>query len=209
MKRSHAILVVILLLVMMIGWERWGRGVPVAADEEWEERARAGREGPRSREGRSGESVREGRLSGRGGARPGESDHEVARGHGGIGFDGSAGPVAPDLPMVDEAPPLFFVRVSSIVPSAQPSDEQIERLREAVGRVARDLRPGAIILDADANSTSEAPVLLFASDRFDLSSRVKVVYDAMDRESGALAAAAGGGATSEAHNLPGDRRPVP
>lgn len=60
------------------------------------------------------------------------------------------------------------------------TNEEISRLRLAVDTVAEMLRPSAVIFDADGFSTSEAPVLLFARDEFNLTDQVKLVYDGLE-----------------------------
>ena len=82
-----------------------------------------------------------------------------------------------------EISPMHFIRASSIVGSSAPTKEQTDRLREAVNAVGEALNPGGIIFDADGFSTSEAPVLLFARDKFNLTAQVKAVYDTLAKTS--------------------------
>lgn len=95
-------------------------------------------------------------------------------------FTGSR-PVA--VSITGEISPMHFIRASFIVGSKEPSKEQIDWLHEAVDEVAKALRPGAIIFDADGLSTSQAPFLVFARDEFDLTSQVKSIYDTLEKTS--------------------------
>jgi len=180
MKRLIAIIVVLLILTAIIGFERIGRGLQFLISDDRTARERTAGETVNLPEGKTRESPRDGQSFSRGVSRPsvpGQGNTDAMR------FERAGDAPAIELSIAGGIFPLHFIRASSIVGSTEPSEEQIDRLQQSVAVVAEGLHPGVIVFDADAISTSEAPVLLFARDEFDLTPTVKLVYDTFEKES--------------------------
>lgn len=201
MKRPIAILIALLILVAIIGHERIGSGLHflISDDRTAGQPAIDGSTSPQERESRNAGPDEHERLDSLSGdprsSEPDADDTSASR------FNGSGDGSVVEMPITGEISPLHFIRSSSIVDSSEPSGDQIDRLKQSVALAAEGLRPGAIIFDADAISSSQAAVLPYARDEFDLTTHVKDIYDALENESQPLPKTAnveqgGGGQTA-------------
>jgi len=72
---------------------------------------------------------------------------------------------------------MRYIRSSDITGSSEISPTEIELLRRTGAILGVGLDPGTLIFDADALSTSEAPFILFARDEYDLTEEAKLIYE--------------------------------
>lgn len=179
MKRPIAIIVALIILTAIIGFERFGAGLqPLLPDDRTTRERRAGetkdhpstttKESDRGRQGLSGSD-----------SHPSEQPHAGTAAL----LTNPSENEAIEWSINGEISPVHFIRASSIVGTDEPSEEQIDRLHQAVDIMAGALHPGIIIFDADAISTSDIPVLLFAREQLDLTSHVKPVYEILEKKS--------------------------
>ena len=181
MKRPAIIIVVLILLLAIIGFERIGKGFRFVISDDRVARARQADVATNSEDAKSKESSIPERDTSRTASR--SQDQDQADTVTTPPIEDLNGPQSVDVRITGEISPIHFVRAAFIVGSTEPSKEQIDRLSKAVNAVAEALRPGAIIFDADGLSKSGAPALLFARDEFDLTDQVKEIYDTMDESS--------------------------
>jgi hypothetical protein len=76
---------------------------------------------------------------------------------------------------------LHFIRIQTILADDKPTVETRARLLKAVKQVAT-ANHADMVLDIDGLTTSQVPVLVFASPRFDLTNEVAAVYRDLARE---------------------------
>ncbi|MEM9478061.1 MAG: hypothetical protein AAGA58_00210 [Verrucomicrobiota bacterium] len=197
MKRASAIILVLLFLTAIIGFERFREGLQFLISDH-----------PTPRQTQNIESMD---LPG-----PKPRGDEWAP-HGslasatqGPNADLSTQPNDPDNSsniaqnFTVELSHLHFIRSTQITGTSESSEMEIEWLREAVTTVSDGLRHRPMVFDADAITTSEAPVLLFAKPEFDLTNEVRVVYEALAGETDDSAET-----TNAEKGLATNRRPVP
>jgi hypothetical protein len=79
--------------------------------------------------------------------------------------------------------PLHFIRSSAIFGNEKPTKDQLERLKAAVATAGDALRPGVLIFDADACTTSHIPALIYVREDFDMTGPVKEIYLTLEKES--------------------------
>lgn len=181
MKRPAIIVAILIALVSLIGFERIRQGLRFLV---FDDRAA----GPRWRGQASGSEVSTIKTSGPEGSvsvdlasRSGHrssADATIA-----TSTDGRNDLNSVAVRIAGEVSPMHFIRASTIFGNSEPSKEQIDRLRKAVAVIGDALRPSAVIFDADGDSTSETPVIVFARDEFDLTTQVKEVYDSLGQTS--------------------------
>ena len=182
MKRPAIIIIVLIIMMAIIGFERIEKGLHfLISDDRAARRSNQPAEVANSVDPKSRQSRTEEQNSSLHAFPSQDSDQaEITTTASGKGREGSQ---TLEVSVTGEISPMHFIRGSFIIDSEKPSDEQIDRLREAVDTIAGALQPGAVIFDADAVSTSKSPVLLFAKDGIDLTTQVKSIYDALETSS--------------------------
>jgi hypothetical protein len=181
MKKLAIILAVLIVLVTLIGFERIGRGLRFLVSDERVAKARengqaAKTEATKAKAPSTGES-----QSFR--TDPRFDDHGSGDTISSAPIDEHSSPQSVAVRIIGEISPMHFIRASTIIGHSEPTKEQIDRLREALAVIGDALRPSAVIFDADGFSTSEAPVLLYVRNEFDLTDQVKAVYDQLEKSS--------------------------
>lgn len=175
MKRSAVIIVVLIALMAIIGVDRISQGFRFLVSDDRLASSREARPALKS-EGSPSES-----LSAHDPQASRDSSHtehsDSSPNVTGATNEHSGSQVIA-VSVTGERSPLHFIRASTIFGTSEPTKEQIIRLRDAVAVVGEGLRPSAVIFDADGLSTSQAPVILFVRDAFDLTVQVKSIYDA-------------------------------
>ena len=165
MKIPATIIVALIILMAIIGFERIGKGFRFLISDDRVARARRADETTTFRDTKLEESSIGEQDSTHIASRAQDRHQEDTITTEPINDRSGSLPVG--VAITGEISPMHFIRASSIVGSSAPTKEQTDRLREAVNAVGEALHPSGIIFDADGFSTSEAPVLLFARDEFD------------------------------------------
>lgn len=179
MKKPITVVVALIILTMMIGFERIGRGLQFLISESRTERARSSEVSTEEKIGDPLDDpsprVRQGRQDTHRPAWSSKSPDEVPEQAARSAYDLGRAPVAIDV--TGELSSMHYIQSSQITGSSEISIAEVERLRRAVDILGDGLNPRALIFDADALSTSEAPFILFARDGFDLTEQAKSVYE--------------------------------
>lgn len=181
MKKSATIILVLIALMAIIGFERIGKAFHFLVSDDRVARARQGAEAENFEDTNSKESRIEEQNSSPIALRSqgrGQADTITT-----TPIQDRSGEQSLEVSITGEISPVHFVRAAFVVGSTKPSKEQLDRLRNAVDAVAEALRPGAMILDADGLSPSGASVLLYTRDGFDLTTQVKSIYDTLEKAS--------------------------
>ncbi|GAA5482837.1 hypothetical protein [Haloferula sargassicola] len=185
MKKPIAIVVALMILTMIIGFERIGRVLQFVISDGRTERVR--------RSGVSAEEeIRDSRATDsatfREADRSFSTDHsqtselpdsmkeQVTRGsnhsrsnH--IGID-----------VTGRLSPFHYIRSSEITGTTEITSAEIQLLQQAVRILGDGLEPSALILDADALTTSDIPFSLVVREEFDLTDQAKQIYERLQAE---------------------------
>jgi hypothetical protein len=181
MKKPITIVLTLIILAMIIGFEHIGRGLDFLISDSRKERTRASQitlgdseEKPLSRplDDRPESLPNPANSS----EPPGLVTEQASRGENNFGGRSLAINVTADLS------PLHFIRSAAITRTSTISEIERETLRQAVEIIGDGLNPRALIFDADALTTSEAPFILFGRDGFDLTPQVKIIYERLRSE---------------------------
>jgi hypothetical protein len=179
MKKLIAIVIALIILAMIIGFERIGRGLQFLISDNRTDRV--GISEARTEEGLN--DLRDDRLprvwqvrqDAHFPARPSQSPNIVTEQAARSDYDLGGAPIA--INVTGDLSPMHYIRSSEIIGSSEITAAEIERLRRATNILGDGLDPHALIFDADALSTSEAPFILYARDGFDLTEQAKLIYD--------------------------------
>lgn len=179
MKRLAIIIVVLIVLISFIGFERIGRGLRLLVPVD--QTAGARENGPAS----SAEVIRT-TTSVAGGLRSSNTDsrsddRDSTDVISAVPINDKCASRSLAVRITDEIAAMYFIKASTIIGHSEPKKEEVDRLREALAVIGDALRPSAVIFDAESFSTSETPVLLFARDEFDLTTQVKAIYDQLEK----------------------------
>ena len=178
MKKLIAIVIALIILTMIIGLERIGKGLQFLISDNRTDRVttsevRTEEDLEDSRDDRL-PRVRQDRQNPHSPAGPSQSPHIVPEQAARSGYDLGGAPVAIDV--TGDLSSMHYIRSSEIMGSSEISAAEIERLRRATGILRDGLDPHALIFDADALSTSEDPFILYARDGFDLTEQAMLIY---------------------------------
>jgi len=181
MKKPIAIGIALIILTMIIGFERIERGFHFLISDNRTERARVSemtlgdsRDNPPSRPrddrpdsapNHSSSSMPQGLVM-----------DQASQGEKNLGGHSLA------INVTGDRSPLHYIKSSAITGSSENSEIELERLRQAVKILGDGLNPSALIFDSDALTTSEAPFILFARDGFDLTVQAKLIYERLQAE---------------------------
>jgi hypothetical protein len=181
MKKRIAIVIVLIILTMIIGFERIGRGLQFLISDNRTKQVNASEvsteHGNRDSRADSWPRVRLEREDSHFPALPSKSS-DLAPHQEQVAWsddDQRGVPVAIDV--AGDLSPMHFIRSSAITGSFKHSSIEVERLRRALSILGEGLNPKALIFDADALSLSQAPVILFAREGLDLTEQAKSIYE--------------------------------
>ncbi|MDB4673396.1 hypothetical protein OAF27_01150 [Verrucomicrobiales bacterium] len=182
MKKRIAIVAAMIVLIMVIGFERIEKGIQFMISDNRTEREITSVESTEDASGDSWDtSFTQSSKNGKG-FQPSHSRSTEPSKEMGTGSDYIPGAPPVAVNITGDLSPLHFISASLVTGSPENSASELERLRLTVEILGDGLDSSVVILDADVLSTTEAPFILFARDSFDLTAQAKLIYDRLQAE---------------------------
>jgi hypothetical protein len=99
--------------------------------------------------------------------------------------DKTAAPTAKLAPSIvsSSGATIYVFHSKIVVETEEPTESEKSRLHQAIELATEGVRNPIVVLDADAQSLSGTPCVLYAKDRFDLTEAIKTSYLRLDATS--------------------------